>query len=88
MEYREELKENKMVVYMIENKINHKKYIGITTNSFAERYPHGIRAHHNSHLRKSVKKYGQKNFKVTLLEKNVEDIETLQELETQYIEKI
>lgn len=87
MEYREELKENKMVVYMIENKINHKKYIGITTNSFAERYPHGIRAHHNSHLRKSVKKYGQKNFKVTLLEKNVEDIETLQELETQYIEK-
>lgn len=76
-----------MVVYMIENKINHKKYIGITTNSFAERYPHGIRAHHNSHLRKSVKKYGQKNFKVTLLEKNVEDIETLQELETQYIEK-
>lgn len=76
-----------MVVYMIENKINHKKYIGITTNSFAERYPHGIRAHHNSHLRNSVKKYGQENFKVTLLEKNVEDMEALCKLEMKYIEK-
>lgn len=87
MNYRDELKDNKMIVYMIENKINHKKYIGITTNSFAERYPHGIRAHHNPHLRKSVNKYGQKNFEVTLLEKNVEDMETLCKLEMEYIEK-
>ena len=87
MEYREELKENKMVVYAIVNKINNKKYIGITTNSFAERYPHGIRAHHNPHLRKSVKKYGHKNFKIILLEKSIEDIETLCELEMKYIEK-
>ena len=87
MEYRKELIENKMVVYAITNIINNKKYIGITTNSFAERYPHGIRAHHNPHLRKSVKKYGQKNFTVTLLEKNVEDVETLQELEMKHIEQ-
>lgn len=87
MEYRDELKENKMIVYMIRNKINNKKYIGITTNSFAERYPHGIRAHHNPHLRNSVKKYGQENFEVVLLEKNVKDMETLCELEMKYIEK-
>ncbi len=87
MNYSEELTENKMIVYAIENKINNKKYIGITTNSFVERYPHGIRAHHNPHLRNSVKKYGQKNFEVTLLEKNVEDMETLCELETKYIGK-
>ena len=76
-----------MIVYMIENKINHKKYIGITTNSFAERYPHGIRAHHNPHLRNAVKKYGQQNFKVILLEKDVKDIETLCKLEEMYIKK-
>lgn len=76
-----------MVVYMIENKTNHKKYIGITTNSFAERYPHGIRAHHNPHLRNAVKKYGQQNFKVILLEKDVKDIETLCKLEEMYIKK-
>lgn len=87
MTYTKELIENKMVVYMIANKINGKKYIGITTNSFAERYPHGIRAHHNPHLRKSVKKYGQENFTVKLLERNIEDIETLCELEMKYIQK-
>lgn len=87
MEYRKELIENKMVVYAITNKINNKRYIGITTNSFAERYPHGIRAHHNPHLRNSVKKYGQENFEVMLLEKNVENMETLCKLEMEYIEK-
>lgn len=87
MNYRKELKENKMVVYMIENKVNHKKYIGITTNSFAERYPHGIRSHHNPHLRKAVAKYGQENFVITLLEKNVKDIETLEQLEMKYIKE-
>ena len=87
LQYRDELKDNKMVVYMIENKINNKKYIGITTNSFAERYPHGIKSHHNLHLRKSVRKYGEENFRAMLLEKNVKDLETLCEYEKRYIEK-
>lgn len=87
MEYRDELKENKMIVYMIINKVNDKKYIGISTKSFAERYPHGFRAHHNPHLRKSIKKYGHENFEIVLLEKNVKDLETLCKLEQEYIEK-
>ena len=87
MEYGKELFENKMVVYAIKNKINNKRYIGITTNSFAERYPHGIRAHHNPHLRNSVKKYGHSNFTVELLAKNIDNMETLCELEIEYIKK-
>lgn len=87
MEYSKELIENKMIVYSIENKINGKKYIGITTNSFAERYPHGIKNHHNPHLRKSIAKYGEENFEVVVLEKNVKDMKTLCELEMKYIEK-
>jgi group I intron endonuclease len=75
------------IVYEIKNKVNGKRYIGITTNTFNERYPHGIRAHHNPHLRNSVKKYGQENFEVILLEKNVEDMETLCKLEEMYIKK-
>jgi group I intron endonuclease len=87
VEYSKELIENKMIVYSIENKINGKKYIGITTNSFAERYPHGIKNHHNPHLRKSIAKYGEENFEVVVLEKNVKDMKTLCELEMKYIEK-
>ena len=87
MEYSKELIENKMIVYSIENKINGKKYIGITTNSFAERYPHGIKNHHNPHLRKSIAKYGEENFEIVVLEKNVKDMKTLCELEMKYIEK-
>ena len=88
MEYGKELFENKMVVYAINNKINNKKYIGITTNSFVERYPHGIRARHNPHLKRSVKKYGHDSFEVVLLEKNVEDMETLCKLEMKYIKEL
>jgi len=87
VEYSKELIENKMIVYSIENKINGKKYIGITTNSFAERYPHGIKNHHNPHLRKSIAKYGEENFEIVVLEKNVKDMKTLCELEIKYIEK-
>jgi len=87
VEYSKELIENKMIVYSIENKINGKKYIGITTNSFAERYPHGIKNHHNPHLRKSIAKYGEENFEIVVLEKNVKDMKTLCELEMKYIEK-
>lgn len=86
MNYTDEMMTARMVVYAIENKINGKKYIGITTNSFKERYPSGIRAHHNLHVRRSVKKYGHSNFRVNLLAKNVGSIEELQELEVEFIE--
>lgn len=87
MNYTVEMMTEKMVVYAIENKVNGKKYIGATTKSFKERYPGGIRAHHNLHVRRSVKKYGHSNFKVTLLAKNLESIEELQREEMKYIQE-
>jgi len=87
VEYTQELIENTMIVYMIENKINHKKYIGVSVNSFSKRYPHGIRAHHNQHLRRAVAEYGQDCFDARLLEKNVKDCKTLEQLEIQHIKE-
>ena len=87
MNYTDEMMTEKMVVYAIENKVNGKKYIGATTKSFKERYPGGIRAHHNLHMRRSVKKYGHSNFKVTLLAKNLESIEELQRKEMKCIQE-
>lgn len=87
MIYTDEMMTERMVVYAIENEVNGKKYIGITTNSVKERYPNGIKAHHNSHLRRSVEKYGHDNFRVKLLKKNVENMERLCELEMKYIQE-
>lgn len=87
MIYTSEMMTEKMVVYAIENKVNGKKYIGITTNSFKDRYPSGIRAHHNPHLKRAVEKYGHSNFRVTLLAKNIGSVEELQLLEMKYIKE-
>lgn len=54
-------------IYIVENKINGKKYVGQTIHSFNRRYPGGNieKYTHNEHLRKSIQKYGIENFKIT-----------------------
>lgn len=55
------------VIYKITNKINKKVYIGQTTqrNGFDERYRNNLENNtHNNHLKKSIKKYGIKNFEI------------------------
>lgn len=49
-------------IYILENKINHKKYVGQTTHSVLKR----INSHigKKSNLGSSIKKYGLKNFKI------------------------
>ena len=58
-------------VYCIENKINNKKYIGSTTNSFYKRW----QAYKNSYIqginrkfRNSIEKYGKDNFTFYIIE--------------------
>jgi group I intron endonuclease len=75
------------IVYEIKNKINGKRYIGITTNTISERYHFSLMHHHNKHLSNSVKKYGEESFEFNILEKNVKDLETLCKLEMDYIDK-
>ena len=70
-------------IYILENKVNGKCYIGQTINEFKNRY----RQHQTSHsiIGKALRKHGVDNFNITLLE-NIPE-EKLDELERKYIEK-
>ena len=52
--------------YKIENRINHNKYIGITTNPTVRKNRHfnylRKNKHFNPHLQSAFNKYGEENF--------------------------
>lgn len=79
-----------MLIYSIKNKINGKRYIGQTIfKSFNYRYSGGRwwDITNNQMLKNAYKKYGKDKFEIQILEKNVESIEKLNELEIFYAEK-
>lgn len=81
-----------MIIYMITNQINNKKYIGQTTQPFEERKRQYI---HETKYRKdcvrpiisAMRKYGIENFSFHILEGEIETQEELDNLEIQYIQK-
>lgn len=78
-------------LYIIENLINHKVYIGITKQNPNDRWiQHKYDARHRSRnypLYNSMNKYGIENFSFTVLIDNVESPEELSNLEVEYIKK-
>lgn len=76
-------------IYMIVNKINNKKYIGLTSKSIQRRWNEHLReASKNTHryLYHAINKYGSENFEIIELEKNVPE-EELNDREQFYINK-
>lgn len=71
-------------VYCIENVLNNKKYIGITTRTIKERFAEHCKA--ESYIGKAIRKYGVENFKVYGLDVATSNKE-LCDLEVYYIEK-
>ena len=59
-------------IYLIENKINHKKYVGQSSDIVLRWYHHktDLRSniHHNRHLQSAWNKYGEDNFEFSILE--------------------
>lgn len=79
-----------MEIYKITNLINNKCYIGQTINNFVRRYdsPNWWKSKRmNRYLKSAIKKYGQENFKVEILEKDILSEEVLSEREIFYIEE-
>ena len=74
------------ILYMIENEVNNKVYIGITSNTFVRRY--GLRFEsHNEHLMRSIEKYGLCHFYAYIIKAGVENYSELQDLEMELIKE-
>lgn len=57
-------------IYMIENDINHKKYIGQTMSTLEDRFRGHKYSQHKSILNMAMKKYGREHFHIQELEHN------------------
>lgn len=81
-----------MRIYIITNTINQHQYVGMTSKSLNERWSlHKADARRNKpwHLHKAIRKYGEDNFNIELLEEcNVSSFEELGIIESYYIEKL
>ena len=71
-------------VYCHVNKINGKRYVGITSNPVSIRWNNGNGYKHNAHFTNAIKKYGWENFEHNILAVNVSESEA-KELEKRYI---
>lgn len=69
------LMSNTGYIYMIENRINKKKYIGQTNDAKTRKIRHWCNLrnnqHINNHLQNSWNKYGKKNFRFKIIEENI-----------------
>lgn len=75
-------------IYLVENIINQKKYIGFTTMNAAKRWHHHVwMAKHGSlnHLHSAIRKYGPENFNVTEIYYSKDLTHTLSEMEPYFI---
>lgn len=79
---------NSGVIYCIENKINHKKYIGQTNYFIGRKAEHFNRLRKNKHINQKLQnafnKYGEENFFIYPIEENL-PAEVLNEKEIYYI---
>jgi|694.fasta_scaffold118007_4 group I intron endonuclease len=81
-----------MRIYIITNLINEKRYVGMTSKTLEVRFSgHKADARRNKPwiLHKAIRKYGEENFKIELLEEtNANDLNELGLVETFWIEKL
>jgi group I intron endonuclease len=80
------IKERYGIIYLINNKINNKIYIGQTINDFDRRYDNNLEKRtSNEHLKRSIHKYGIENFEIDKEFDIAYSKEGLDKLEDMYI---
>lgn len=81
------------IIYCYTNKINNKKYIGQTINpeqrfsAHKSNYKNPNNKEYNSVIHRAFRKYGYDNFEYSILAKDINDINLLNQLEIYYINK-
>lgn len=76
------------IIYKITNKINGKSYIGLSQNSFYDRYRvKWWQRTESKVLKRAVKKNGYLNFKIEIIQYGIQTLEELNSLEIIYIAK-
>lgn len=73
------------VIYCITNKINGKKYVGLTTRGIEQRFDEHCKA--DSYVGKAIRKYGEGNFSISVLD-TAESREELTRKEIDWISKL
>lgn len=78
-----------MIVYLITNKINNKRYVGITIRSIQERFSQhsNINIKNKSAINDAIRKYGKENFDVVQID-TASTLEELKQKEIYWIEKL
>lgn len=71
-------------VYILQNEINKKKYVGITSQNPYKRWSRGKNYKKTSHIRKAIEKYGWDNFSHIIVDANLSKEEACR-LETKLI---
>ena len=57
-----------MVIYLITNKINGKRYVGQTIRPLSERWKDHCRANDNNYFHNAIRKYGKENFELKIID--------------------
>ena len=72
-----------MIVYMITNKVNGKRYIGVTTQELQARFKQHLR-NKDMIIGQAVRKHGRENFSIEVIEE-CENLDSLREREAYFI---
>ena len=79
-------KDKPYILYMHKNKVNNKRYIGITCQTPSQRWRNGLGYQSNQYFFRSINKYGWDGFDHIILKENLSLDEACQ-LEIEYIKK-
>jgi len=74
-------------IYLVENLINHKRYVGFTTNFEARVSAHKKLSGRKYYLHRAMKKYGGENFKFEVIYQSKDVDHCLKVMEPYFIEK-